>query len=93
MTLLADVLDPAELAAAVETGHVRLQRHPSRPYVIYNYTEACQYAGAWTPVTLACRGLIVDGGPAGSLARPLTKFFNHDQPQAPGAATRTRRSR
>jgi RNA ligase len=46
MTLLADVLDPAELAAAVENGHVRLQRHPSRPFVIYNYTEACQYAAA-----------------------------------------------
>jgi RNA ligase len=50
--------------------------------VIYNYTEACQFAGAWTPVTLACRGLIVDD--AGRLlARPLLKFFNHDQPQAP----------
>ena len=82
MTLLADVLDPVELAAAVESGHVRLQRHPSRPYVIYNYTEACQYAGAWTPVTLACRGLIVDADGV-VLARPLIKFFNHDQPQAP----------
>ena len=83
MTLLADVLDPVELAAAVESGHVRLQRHPSRPYVIYNYTEACQYAGAWTPVTLACRGLIADADGV-VLARPLIKFFNHDQPQAPG---------
>jgi putative RNA ligase len=82
MTLLADVLDPAELAAAVENGHVRPQRHPERPYVIYNYTEACQYAAAWTPVTLACRGLIVDGDGV-VLARPLPKFFNHDQPQAP----------
>ena len=55
MTLLADVLDPAELAAAVEKGHVRMQSHPFLPYVIYNYTEACQYAAAWTPVTLACQ--------------------------------------
>ena len=81
MTLLADVLDPAELASAVENGHVRVQRHPERPYEIYNYTEACQYAGAWTPVTLACRGLIVSEGVV--LARPLPKFFNHDQLQAP----------
>ncbi|MGW4946331.1 RNA ligase [Actinoplanes sp. NPDC004185] len=81
MTLLADVLDPAELASAVENGHVRVQRHPSRPYEIYNYTEACQYTGAWTPVTLACRGLIVAGDTV--LARPLAKFFNHSEAHAP----------
>ncbi|MET8152964.1 RNA ligase [Actinoplanes sp. NPDC049668] len=81
MALLADVLDPVELATAVENGHVRVQRHPTRPYVIYNYTEACQYAGAWTPVTLTCRGLIVHGDTV--LARPFEKFFNHDQSHAP----------
>ncbi|AGL20591.1 RNA ligase [Actinoplanes sp. N902-109] len=82
MTLLADVFDPVDLTAALEAGHVRRQRHPSRPYVIYNYTEACQFAAAWTPVTLACRGLIADiDGTV--LARPMVKFFNHDQPQAP----------
>ena len=83
MTLLADVLDPAELASAVETGHVRVQRHPLRPYEIYNYTEACQYAGAWTPVTLACRGLIVDASSGTVLARPLPKFFNATEGHAP----------
>ena len=83
MTLLADVLDPAELATAVETGLVRKQSHPDLPYVIYNYTEACQYAGAWTPVTLACRGLIVDASSGAVLARPYEKFFNHSEPNAP----------
>lgn len=83
MTLLADVLDPAELASAVKTGHVRVQRHPLRPYEIYNYTEACQYAGVWTPVTLACRGLIVDASSGAVLARPLKKFFNHTEGHAP----------
>jgi RNA ligase len=83
MTLLADVLDPAELATAVENGHVRVQRHTSRPYAIYNYTEACQYVGAWTPVTLACRGLIVDAASGAVLARPYPKFFNHSEGSAP----------
>ena len=83
MTLLADVLDPVELTAAVETGHVRKQRHPSRPYVIYNYTEACQYAAAWTPVTLACRGLIAASDTGEVLARPFSKFFNHTEGHAP----------
>ena len=81
MTLLADVLNPVELATAVENGHVRIQRHPAKPYLIYNYTEACQYAAAWTPVTLACRGLIVSGDTV--LARPFAKFFNHTEGHAP----------
>lgn len=83
MTLLADVLDTTALTSAVEAGLVRVQRHPDRPYVIYNYTEACQYANAWTAVTLACRGLIVDEPTSTVLARPYPKFFNHDQPGAP----------
>ncbi|GAB1694129.1 RNA ligase [Krasilnikovia sp. M28-CT-15] len=83
MTLLGDVLDLAELATAVGNGHVRMQRHPERPYVIYNYTEVCQYSGAWTPVTLACRGLVVDESTGRVLARPFPKFFNHTESHAP----------
>jgi RNA ligase len=82
MTLLADVLDPAELAIAVEKGLVRTQRHPTRPFMIYNYTEACQYTGAWTPVTLACRGLVVSAD-GRIVARPYEKFFNHTETHAP----------
>ncbi|GGN02583.1 RNA ligase [Actinoplanes campanulatus] len=82
MTLLHDVLDPVELTEAIGNGLIRTQRHPSLPFVIYNYTEACQYSGAWTPITLACRGLVVDAG-GRIVARPFRKFFNHDQAQAP----------
>jgi RNA ligase len=38
--------------------------------------------GAWNAVTLTCRGLIADER-GDILARPLPKFFNHDQPEAP----------
>ncbi|WP_433791950.1 RNA ligase [Actinoplanes sp. CA-252034] len=82
MTLLNDVLDPAELASAVDNGLVRKQRHPSLPFEIYNYTEHCQYSAAWTPLTLMCRGLIV-GGDGRIAARPMTKFFNHTESHAP----------
>ncbi|GIG89374.1 RNA ligase [Plantactinospora endophytica] len=82
-TRLADILDPAALAVAIAEGHVRVQRHPHRPLSIYNYTEACTYGGNWTPVTLACRGLVVDDSTGTVLARPYPKFFNHDQPGAP----------
>ncbi|ROT31584.1 RNA ligase [Micromonospora sp. HM5-17] len=80
---LADLLDPAALAAAVAERHVRVQRHPDLPLSIYNYTEACVYAGNWTPVTVACRGLIVDDRDGTVVARPYRKFFHHDQPGAP----------
>lgn len=67
----------------MESGQIRARRHPERPLIIYNYTEACQYAGAWTPVTTTCRGLIVDDAAGTVLARPYPKFFHHDQPGAP----------
>jgi len=67
----------------VGQGFVRMQQHPSLPLAIYNYTETCQFAGAWNPVTLACRGLIVDTVAGAVVARPFPKFFNHGQPGAP----------
>ncbi|MGW4465237.1 RNA ligase [Micromonospora sp. NPDC004704] len=83
VTPLAHVFDPSALAEALAEGLVRVQRHPELPLSIYNYTEACTYASIWTPVTLACRGLIVDDVTGAVLARPYPKFFNHDQPGAP----------
>ena len=82
MPALADIFDAADLTAAIDGGYVRVQRHPTLPLEIYNYTERAQFEGAWTPVTLACRGLIVavDGT---VVARPLPKFFNYGQPGAP----------
>jgi RNA ligase len=78
-----DQLFPADaLAKAISDGHVRAQTHPSAPLTIYNYTEHCAFASAWTEVTLTCRGLIVDDQ-GRILARPLRKFFNHGQPGAP----------
>lgn len=49
-------------------------RHPTLPLTVYNYTNSCQYTRAWTPVTTAARGLVVDD--AGNvIARPWAKFF------------------
>lgn len=82
MPALADIFDAADLTAAIDGGYVRVQRHPTLPLEIYNYTEKAQFEGVWTPVTLACRGLIVaaDGT---VVARPLPKFFNYGQPGTP----------
>jgi len=78
-----DQLFPADaLAQAVADGHVRAQTHPSAPLTIYNYTEHCAFASAWTVVTMTCRGLIVDET-GRVVARAFSKFFNHNQLGAP----------
>jgi RNA ligase len=75
---VSSIVPTAELAAAVETGLVRRQRHPSLPLSIFNYTETTVYSRAWTVATRACRGLIVaDDGRV--VARPWPKFFNHGE--------------
>ena len=75
--LLSDILDPALLDAMLAQGFVRTQAHPTRPLAIYNYTEACQFAGVWNEVTLACRGLVVDTGTGVVLARPFARDQAH----------------
>jgi RNA ligase len=80
---LHDIINRAELAAALGGGHVRQQVHPTEPLAILNYTEACAYEEAWTPTTLACRGLIWRTDTGQVVARGFTKFFNHEQPGAP----------
>lgn len=76
--MLADIVDPAALAEAIEGGYVRQQAHPTLPLTILNYTQTAQFENVWTPVTRVCRGLIYDA--AGKiLARPFPKFFNYGQ--------------
>lgn len=81
--LLDDLIPAADLAEAVQAGLIRVQRHPSLPLRIFNYTESAVFARAWTPATRTCRGLIVaDDGVV--VARPWAKFFNHGESVAPG---------
>lgn len=82
-TRLSDLFDPELLEQMAAGGYVRVQRHPTLPLAIYNYTEKAQYAGVWNAVTLDCRGLIVDTTTGLVVARPFAKFFNHGQPDAP----------
>jgi RNA ligase len=77
--MLADLLDEAELARAIEDGFVRRQVHPELPLAILNYTERCQYERVWTDVTRKCRGLIIRDGTGDVIARPWAKFFNYGE--------------
>lgn len=76
MTLLHDLIDPTELTAAIEAGHVSRKTHPTLPLSIYTYTRTAQYSRAWTPTTIQCRGLIADDKTGEIVARPFPKFFN-----------------
>jgi RNA ligase len=78
---LHDLIDPAELTAAVNAKHIRIQNHPDLPLHIYNYTDMCMYDRGWNDTTTRCRGLIADQD-GNLLARPWAKFFNHGEHDA-----------
>lgn len=44
--------------------------------VLYVYSETCVYDGAWEPVTMAARGLILHPPEQRIVATPFPKFFN-----------------
>jgi len=81
MTKLSALFPPADLARAVLDGYVRVQTHPTLPWSIFNYTDKASWENYWTPVTLQCRGLVIDDK-GNIIARPFPKFFNYGQPGA-----------
>lgn len=84
MTKLTDLFDAGELNRCLSERLVVQRRHTLFPLLIFNYTERCQYErGLWSPVTLACRGLIVNADTLEVVARPFRKFFNAGQEGAP----------
>lgn len=74
--------DLDKLARLKAEGWLKMARHPDADLMIFNYTQRCQYEKHWTPETLACRGLILDGA-GGVVARPFGKFFNYGDPAGP----------
>jgi RNA ligase len=49
---------------------------------LFNYTRKCQFSGAWDPVTLQSRGLVLESATGRVLGLPWPKFFNHNEPGA-----------
>ena len=81
MRTITNIQELPELARMVAEGYISMRPHPTAPLRIYNYTAKAQYAHAWNPATLTCRGVITDE--AGTIvARPFSKFFNLEQVDA-----------
>lgn len=82
MVYLYDVVDIADLIEGIDAGLIS-EKHSDDGYSIFNYTNAAMYTpGAWDNYAVQqCRGLIVDESNE-IVARPWTKFFNHNQPEA-----------
>lgn len=63
------------LQQLIAEDYIKVQKHPTAPLYIYNYTPKAQYDRLWNELTLACRGLILDEN-YNIVARPFGKFFN-----------------
>lgn len=83
---LFDVVDRDEYDAAVAARYIKVQAHPTLPYLIHNYTDAATWDRAWNATIKACRGLITDADSGEIIARPYAKFHNVDEPEAPQLA-------
>lgn len=73
------------LIKMLESGMVKVQKHPKAELYIYNYTQTVQYEKIWNEVTLMTRGLILDKD-FNIVSRPFGKFFNiseHDTSEIP----------
>lgn len=61
-----------------DKGWVTKQDHPTLPLSIYNYSRGVQYEKLWDPITLECRGLILDDE-GRVVAKAFPKFFNYEE--------------
>lgn len=69
----------------IEKKLVSEQVHPENENIrIFNYTQSCQFEGAWDDITKQCRGLIMNVATGEVLARPFPKFFNYQEHVAKG---------
>ncbi len=72
------MIDFDAIQAQVAEGYINVQQHPAADLRIFNYSSKAQFDWHWTPETLVCRGLIVDGQNQ-IIARPFPKFFSYEQ--------------
>ncbi len=71
-------LNAEEILTLVEEGYLIMNKHPTKDLFILNYSKTTQFEKYWNPITLMCRGLVVDVN-FNVVARPFSKFFNLEE--------------
>jgi len=71
-------LDHNLLKEYIAAGYINIQKHPCFDLWILNYSPRTQFERFWNPITLQCRGLIVDKDNK-VIARGFSKFFNLEE--------------
>ncbi|MEU0933952.1 RNA ligase [Embleya sp. NPDC005971] len=74
-----DLFPHDDLVRALDLGLVVRRSHPELPLSIYTYTRTCVFERRWTPVTLRCRGLILEDTTGRVVGPALPKFFGHTE--------------
>lgn len=83
---LGQLLNVSNLLELMQQRYITMQRHPTLPMAILNYTNNAMFDGFWPPEVQHCRGLIInpvkDHNPCDDceiISRPFHKFFNLNQ--------------
>lgn len=82
MTHASEFIDYDSLPRLISDGLITARPHPWSGLTIYNYSQRCQFSQAWSPTTLACRGLILTSE-GHVISRPFEKFFNIEEYKSP----------
>lgn len=61
----------------------KIKRSSRDGYSVWCYTQGTVYERAWDDVTKACRGLVTRDSDGLLISRPIMKFFNVGEPEAP----------
>lgn len=67
-----------QLLQEVKEGWIDVNKHPSLPLSIYNYSRKTQFENSWNSVRLQCRGLVLDNQ-GEVIAWCFPKFFNYEE--------------
>lgn len=81
---LGEHLDVSHLRVLMASKHISMQKHPTLPLAILNYTNSCMFDDFWPDTVQKCRGLIIETAKFSGdiipestiISRPFHKFFN-----------------
>lgn len=73
---LQDYINTNDLRKAIDDGYVDKKTSPCGNFYLLDYSRSATYDQMWTPVTIRCRGLIVDNNNDDIVGMVPVKFFS-----------------